>query len=241
MSLLSRIRASVPNAITCTSLILGCVSIVFSFHFSECYGSLKGYQVAFLLIGLAAVCDFLDGAAARALKAYSELGKQLDSLSDLVSFGVAPSMLVYNMFVEHQIVNVPYWATFVAFLIPVFGELRLARFNIDTRQSTSFRGMPIPASAIFWIGAVAFSEEIMYAGFLPLSLLVVAVSLLMVADGFKMFSLKFKNFRFADNWPRFLLIAAAIVLVALLGVPGLAVTILLYVVLSACVGDLSGR
>jgi CDP-diacylglycerol--serine O-phosphatidyltransferase len=135
----------------------------------------------------------------------------------------------------------PEWLAFIAFVIPVFGELRLARFNIDTRQTTSFRGMPIPANAIFWIGTVALTEEICYIGAWPMALLIVAVASLMVADGFKMFSLKFKNFRPAENWPRFVLVGGAVVLVALLGVPGLAATILLYVAMSAIVGDLAGH
>lgn len=239
MTLFTKIRASLPNAITCTSLFLGCVAVVFSFNYNDVVAGLAGYEWAFILIGLAAVCDFMDGAAARALKAYSELGKQLDSLSDLVSFGVAPAMLVYNMMSLHA--TGCGWLSYVAFMIPVFGELRLARFNIDTRQSTSFRGMPIPANAIFWIGAVAFTEQIAYIGEWPMAIMVLLVSVLMVADGFKMFSLKFKNFALAANWPRFLLLAGAVVLVTVLGVPGLSAVILLYILLSAIVGDLAGR
>ena len=92
--MLDKIKSNIPNTITCLSLVCGCMAIIASFGYDTILvGSLKGYQLAFILIGVAAVCDFLDGAAARALHAYSTLGKELDSLSDLVSFGVAPGML----------------------------------------------------------------------------------------------------------------------------------------------------
>lgn len=112
------------------------------------------------------------------LHAYSNLGKQLDSLSDLVSFGVAPGMLVYNMMTLQA---GPAWLPFVAIFIPLMGELRLARFNIDDRQTTSFLGMPIPANAIFWIGSVSWMTTHGYIGHWPMAVLVVAMSLLMVA------------------------------------------------------------
>jgi len=175
------------------------------------------------------VCDFLDGASARMLHAYSNLGKQLDSLSDLVSFGVAPGMLVYNMMTLQA---GPAWLPFVAIFIPLMGELRLARFNIDDRQTTSFLGMPIPANAIFWIGSVSWMTTHGYIGHWPMAVLVVAMSLLMVATRIHMFSLKFKNFDFRENLRRYVIILAALLFVISEGVPGLAWTILFYLVLS---------
>lgn len=151
--MLKKIISNIPNTITCLSLVCGCIAVIMSFNYDSVYcGGLKGYEWAFILIGIAAVCDFFDGAAARALHAYSALGKELDSLSDLVSFGVAPGMLIYNTL---QIYASHTWISYLAILIPVMGELRLARFNIDDRQTTSFLGLPIPANAIFWIGACA--------------------------------------------------------------------------------------
>ena len=130
------------------NLFSGCMAVVSAFHFNETIGAMQGYEWAFLFIGLATVFDFCDGLSARLLHAYSALGKELDSLSDLVSFGVAPAALVFNL-IQSQTGS---WVAFLAFLIAVFGALRLAKFNIDDRQTTSFIGLPIPANAIFWPG-----------------------------------------------------------------------------------------
>ena len=133
----------IPNSITCCNLLSGCISIVLL-----CNGFVAA---AGIMIFIAAVFDFLDGFAARLLKAYSPLGAQLDSLSDVVSFGVAPSFIMYyylNQVVKMDIggVNV---APFAAFFLAVFAALRLAKFNIDDRQTTSFIGLPTPAMGIF--------------------------------------------------------------------------------------------
>ena len=114
---------------------------------------MQGYQVAFVLIALAAVFDFFDGFTARLLHAVSPLGKELDSLSDAVSFGLAPGMVLYNMLVQYEPES---GVAYIAMLIPVFGALRLAKFNVSTDQSTTFTGLPIPANAIFWIGFTNF-------------------------------------------------------------------------------------
>lgn len=228
--MLRKIISNIPNTITCLSLVCGCLAIIASFNYDTLYfGSLKGYEWACILIGIAAVCDFLDGAAARALHAYSSLGKELDSLSDLVSFGVAPGMLVYNTL---QLSATTGWISFLAILIPVMGELRLARFNIDDRQTTSFLGLPIPANAIFWVGACAAIYRWGYPGDVITVALLIIVPLLMVMTGLKMFSLKFKNFNLRENLRRYLIIIIAIVLVATSGVPGLALTIIAYILLS---------
>ena len=206
------------------------MAIIASFGYDTILvGSLKGYQLAFILIGVAAVCDFLDGAAARALHAYSTLGKELDSLSDLVSFGVAPGMLVFNTM---SLYGEAAWPAFTALFIPVMGELRLARVNIEDRQTTSFLGLPIPAKAIFWIGACAAINSYGYPGDIIMSAGVIVMSLLMVLTGLKMFSLKFKNFSLRENLRRYIIIMAAILFVVFCGVPGLAWTIILYVLMS---------
>ena len=165
------------------------------------------------------------------LHAYSALGKELDSLSDLVSFGVAPGMLVYSM-LSHT-AGCPQWLPFIAFYIPVAGELRLARFNIDNRQSTSFLGMPIPANAIFWIGYTDFAIKNGEISPWISAALVIIVASLMLTSVLKMFSLKFKNASVADNYMRYIIIATAIISVALAGLSGLALTIAVYVILSA--------
>lgn len=225
-----KIISNIPNTITCLSLVCGCIAVIMSFNYDSVYcGGLKGYEWAFILIGIAAVCDFLDGAAARALHAYSALGKELDSLSDLVSFGVAPGMLIYNTL---QIYASHTWISYLAILIPVMGELRLARFNIDDRQTTSFLGLPIPANAIFWIGACAAIHRFGYPGDSITAVLLIVVPLLMVTTGLKMFSLKFKNFKLRENFRRYLIIVVAILFVVLTGISGFAWTILAYILLS---------
>lgn len=181
-----------------------------------------------IAIAAAAVFDFFDGASARMLHAYSDIGKDLDSLSDLVSFGVAPAMLMLNTMAD---AGSPLLACFITLVIPVCGAIRLAKFNNDTEQTTVFRGLPIPANAIFWIGAYGWIDTYYYPGWFPVALIIVAVSLTMTAR-FKMFSLKFKNFDFSENFCRYMIVVAAVVFVVMYGLSGLMWTILFYVLLS---------
>lgn len=219
----------IPNTITCLNLLSGALACVFAFHATETYGTFSGMQLCWILIGAAAVFDFCDGAAARLLRAYSELGKELDSLSDLVSFGLAPAMLLLNV---TDTLTGGSWEMWAALVIPVMGALRLARFNIDDSQSTSFKGLPIPANAIFWIGATAWlSQHGPLSGWL-MAVVTVAVALSMVCD-MRMFSLKFKNFALGENAVRYVQIAATVLAVIIWGVSGLAAAILLYILLSA--------
>ncbi len=227
--MLTKIKSNIPNTITCLSLVCGCMAVVVSFNYDARLLGLRGYELAFILIGIAAVCDFLDGAAARVLHAYSALGKELDSLSDLVSFGVAPGMLVYNAM--HLYSDCPLLLA-LPVLIPVMGELRLARFNIDDRQTTSFLGLPIPANAIFWIGICAAIERYGYPGDWVMGVALVVEPLLMVTTSLKMFSLKFRNFSFRENLRRYLILIIAVVCVAIAGVSGFALTIAAYLILS---------
>mgnify|MGYP002515709708 CR=1 FL=1 len=228
MKLLRKIKSGIPNTITSLNLLSGCIASVFAFADEAYFGSLQGYQIAFIFIGLATIFDFCDGLSARLLHAYSAIGKELDSLSDLVSFGVAPAMLVFNL-LEGQ--NAGYWS-FCAFLLAVFGALRLAKFNIDDRQTTSFIGLPIPANAIFWIGIVAWNHSYFYIGTPAMILLIVAFSWLMVSR-LNMFSLKVKTLAFSSNVRRYVLILGTISFVAVQGVAGFAWAIIFYILLSA--------
>lgn len=225
---MKKIRNNIPNAVTSLNLLCGCFACIAAFRCNDtlCWG-LKGYELAFVFIALAAVADFCDGLVARALHAVSNIGAELDSLADLVSFGLAPAMVLYNIMLNQ---GAGHWAL-IAMILPVFGALRLARYNVDPTQGTVFTGLPIPANAIFWIGFTAW-----YAvNFVPLwavILLIVALSLLMVCN-LRMFSLKVHNLAsFKQNWAQYLLLIAAVVFIAVLGLPGLAVTIALYVLLS---------
>ena len=225
---MNAIRNNIPNGITSLNLLFGCMACIAAFN---CYdpvcGGLKGYELAFVLIALSAVADFLDGLVARALHAVSNIGAELDSLADLVSFGLAPAMVLYNMMLGQ---GAGHWAL-AALLLPVFGALRLARYNVDSTQGTVFTGLPIPANAIFWIGFTAW-----YAIHpLPLwvvALLIVALSLLMVCK-LRMFSLKMHNLSsLKQNWAQYLQVIATVAFVVVMGLPGLAAAIALYVLLS---------
>ncbi len=221
------IKSQIPNTITCLNLLSGCIAIIFAFHSGETFGSLSGRECAYIAIAAAALFDFCDGAMARLLHAYSDVGKELDSLSDLVSFGVAPAMLMFNL------VDNP--ARWVALIIAAFGALRLAKFNVDDRQTTTFIGLPIPANAIFWIG---YTSWIMHHG-MPATwsviVTVLLVSFLMVGD-LRMFSLKFKNFSWRENFSRYVILLSAVFFVVTNGVEGLMWTIILYILISAVVG-----
>ncbi len=222
------IKSYIPNTLTCLNMLSGCVAVYMAFNVGHRIGCADGAIWAIVAIASAAVFDFLDGASARLLKAYSNIGKDLDSLSDMVSFGVAPAMLVLNVMLQYSATP---WLCFAAFLLPVFGGLRLAVFNNDTEQTTSFRGLPIPANAIFWIGVYGWISRYGYPGTAIMVILIVLLSLAMVGR-FKMFSLKFKNFDFSENFCRYVIIVAALVFVIIYGLAGFSWAILLYFLLS---------
>jgi len=223
------IRNNIPNAITSLNLLFGCMACIAAFHYNDemCGTALKGYQWAFILIALAAFADFCDGLVARLLHAVSNIGAELDSLADLVSFGLAPALVLYNMMLGH---GAGHWAL-VTLLLPVFGALRLARFNVDTNQTTTFTGLPIPANAIFWIGFTDW-YALHDCSVWIVALLIVVLSLLMVCP-LRMFSLKMHNLSsLKQNWAQYLQVLATVAFVVMAGVPGLASAITLYVLLS---------
>ena len=222
------LKSYIPNTITCLNLLSGCAAVFFAFNLGMETGSLSPMSWAFIFIGAAAVFDFCDGLSARLLHAYSPVGKELDSLSDLVSFGLAPAFLVMN---SMQAYGASVWVSAIALFIAVMGALRLAKFNVDTRQATSFIGLPIPANAIFWIGALAWIDSHAYPGDIVMALLIVAISLLMVSELGK-FSLKFANLSWRGNVRRYVVLAAAVFFVITEGVSGFAWTIVLYILIS---------
>ncbi len=229
MLMIRRIISSIPNAITCCNLISGCVAVYMAFHLTDTFAGLDGRIWTYIFIAAAALFDFCDGASSRILKAYSAIGRELDSLADVVSFGVAPAMLVLNVMQLHS--SHP-WAAFAAMFIPAMGALRLAIFNVDTTQSTVFKGLPIPANAIFWIGACDWIARYVYPGDVVMIAVIIGVSLLMVCK-MRMFSLKFKNFSPSENFARYALIIASVAFVISGGFSGLVWSIAFYVLLSA--------
>lgn len=221
------LKQHIPNTITSLNLVCGCLSIM---------AALRGeLMLASVFIGSAAVLDFFDGFAARLLHVQGELGKQLDSLADVVSFGVAPGFIIYALnplcsgsFCINQ---------YVFLLIPVFSAMRLAKFNLDTRQSDSFIGLPTPANAIFIAslpfimhydtyglsGIIAHRWFYVFFPFLSAYLLVAELPLL---------ALKFKNFGWSSNKARFILIAGCVLSVLIFKFAGVALSIILYIIIS---------
>ena len=226
------IKKNIPNLVTCCSLLSGCIATIMALD--------SQLSMAAFWIIIASVFDFGDGFAARSLHAYSPMGKELDSLSDMVSFGVAPGMIVYRL-LEQACETIPSLGTmavyvpFLALIIPVFSGLRLAKFNIDERQTTSFIGMPVPAHALFWASiGYTFYQSIPQnsIGFIAVVLVgVVSLSWLLVSE-IPMFSLKVKSLKWKGNELRYLLVMGAVLFVALFGALGIAGTIVLYIALS---------
>ncbi|MCM1163254.1 MAG: CDP-diacylglycerol--serine O-phosphatidyltransferase [Muribaculaceae bacterium] len=225
---MKKIATYIPNTITCLNLLCGAMAVVTALSPEVSLWGLSNQSLAFILIAAATAFDFWDGFSARLLKAYSPMGKELDSLSDLVSFGLAPSMLVFAL-----MRGCSSWAIvpFFSLMIVVCGALRLAKFNIDTRQTTSFIGLPIPANAIFWIGALGWINVHGYPGDIVMCVLIAAISLLMVSE-LKMFSLKFSSWGVRQNVRRYVIILACALFVVTDGLAGLAWTIVLYILIS---------
>ena len=219
-----------PNIITCLNLFAGCLSCIMTLEYNNYFG-------AFLFIVLAAVFDFLDGFSARLLNATSPIGKQLDSLSDVVSFGLAPGFVVFS-FLNTVSAGTFFETTFLpysAFLIPIFAALRLAKFNIDSRQESSFLGLPVPAGALFWSSSIpamipsvkGYETAVCFI----ILILIIALCLLMVSE-LPMFSLKFKGYSLKKNQWAYLLIGIAAVLIICFRLRGVSLTIVSYIILS---------
>ncbi|GHT07422.1 CDP-diacylglycerol--serine O-phosphatidyltransferase [Bacteroidia bacterium] len=219
----------VPNFITCLNLFAGCLACVTVLaHHNQ--------EGAFIFIVLAAVFDFFDGFAARLLKAYSSIGAELDSLADVVSFGVAPGFMVYTYLDSYQSGYLP----LLALLLPVFAALRLAKFNVDTRQTTSFWGLPVPACALYWASMILtlhyFSPSFSMVTMVCIVVLLIIFCLLMVSE-IPMLSLKFKNVEWKDNRWAFSIIIISVILIAWCSVDskpylGVCLSIIVYIFLS---------
>jgi len=198
----------------------------------------SNYQLAALFIIIGAIFDFFDGMLARLLKAYSPIGKELDSLADDISFGFAPAVIVFSLFKEVHypefLIGLKDYIPYLAFVIAIFSALRLAKFNIDERQTSSFIGMPTPANALFWaslsVGAYDFLTSPQFNA-LYLILLVFLFSGLLVSE-IPMFALKFKNLSWKSNKIRFLFLLVCILLLVFLGISGFAACIAWYILLS---------
>lgn len=228
-------KRHLPNFITCLNLLCGCLAIVYAFQGNLIMSS--------YLVFLAALFDFLDGLMARLLKAYSAIGKQLDSLADMVSFGVVPGVIMYNLLQQTNFgaITLNYkifvLMKFSPFLITIFSALRLAKFNIDPRQTSSFIGVPTPAVSIFFASfPLILQNDILGLGDFILNPfiligLIFLMSYMLVAE-IPLFALKFKNLKWLDNKIQYVLLLISIPLILLLFYSSIPIIIFLYVVLS---------
>jgi len=226
---------NLPNLLTCCNLICGCMATGAAFH--------GHFHWALLMIILGAVFDFFDGMVARLLHISSPIGKELDSLADVVTFGVAPSAMIFQLY---GYVQTPEWLQplapvlpYTAFLMAAFSALRLAKFNLDERQTTSFIGLPTPANALFWASLIAAQLPWLASprfNAVWLFLFMLASCFLLVSE-LPLFALKFKNLTWADNRVRYIFIAGAVLLLLAglftsLGLTAIPLVILWYLVLA---------
>ena len=224
------ITRHIPNMVTCCNLFSGCIAAVMAFQ--------SNYEAAILFIILGAVFDFFDGMLARLLNVSGPLGKELDSLADDITFGFAPSAIVFSLFKEVQypefMSGITEYFPYTAFIIAAFSALRLGKFNIDPRQSSSFIGLPTPANALFWgslvVGAHSFLVSDSFNA-IYLFILVILMSYLLVAE-LPMFSLKFKNLSWKDNKVSYIFLLICIPLLAVFHISGFAAIILWYILWS---------
>lgn len=219
------IKNHIPNTITCCNLISGCIATFWAFQ-GRC-------DLALLFIVIGAVFDFFDGMSARLLGVSSPIGKELDSLADCITFGFAPSAIVYE-YLRPDTELLP----FVVFIMAAFSALRLAKFNLDERQALGFIGLPTPANALFWgsliVGAGDWMKSTPFISS-NLSLVILAGSFiscyLLVAE-IPMFALKFKHWGWKGNEIKYIFLLTCIPLLAFLGISGLAAIIAWYIILS---------
>lgn len=234
------IRKHIPNIFTSLNILSGSIAIVFAFE--------GLFHITAIFIGIAALCDFADGMFARLLKAYSDIGKELDSLADMLSFGFTPAVVLFKLLQQTEgslslVVADINILPFAAFLITIFSALRLAIFNTDSRQSEQFIGLPTPANALFFVAipfALHYGAEssfwhplFAYITQDPYTLLglTIVFSYLLVAE-VPLFSLKLKNFRWAENSIRYVFLGFSVILLIFFGWYALPLIIILYIILS---------
>ena len=236
--MLHSVKRNIPNFITLCNLLCGLVSAWWAVS-----GDLKNAAI-FILLGI--FFDFFDGLAARLLKVASPLGKELDSMADLVTSGVAPGFILFYILKD---CGEPSWITYTALLIPLAAAWRLGKFNLDTRQTSSFLGLPAPSNALIWV-AVGFCYScqnwteialvpihnlynILFTGVGPIALAILALicSWLMVTE-IPLFALKFKNLKWSDNKIRFIFLIFCVMLLVLFGIIGIPFIIICYIILS---------
>jgi CDP-diacylglycerol--serine O-phosphatidyltransferase len=224
-----QIKKHIPNIITLLNLFCGCIAIIFITH--------KDFQTAFFFVSLGIFLDFFDGFFARLFKVSSPLGLQLDSLADMVTSGVVPGFVMYMMLADFDLETSNLYA-YLGFVVTLGACFRLANFNIDTRQTDSFIGLPTPANALFILSLplilqnenYIFISQILHSTWFLL-VVVVLSSYIMNAE-IPLFSLKIKKFTIKDNLLQIVFLALSIILLLFLQFLGVAIVIIMYVLLS---------
>jgi len=228
----------IPNFITSLNLASGFIAVILLFNGEP--------VMACWMLAAAMVFDFFDGFASRLLKAYSDMGKELDSLADLVSFGVVPGMIIYEMLTGSQNSSGDSFLSdplnlvfiFISVLMPVCAGLRLAKFNIDTTQKTSFKGLPTPANALAVISVVIagrYGNSPLAGSFMSSTYAIIVFSLvlsLLMVTRVSMLSLKFTSFGLRSNLSRYVLILVSVLVMVILGTEGIIFIIPSYIIVS---------
>lgn len=224
-----KVLRHLPNALTCANLVTGCIGIRFAIHGQLDYAAYS--------VWLACVFDFFDGFAARLLKVTSPIGKELDSLADVVSFGVLPAMVMFFLISNATEIA---WPPYVALLIAALSALRLAKFNIDERQTVGFIGLPTPANALFITALIFLPAPLNWTVSNPTTLVVLTIVLsFLLISPIKLFALKFKDWSWAENRVKFTFIGISVLLIGWQQAAAIPLIILLYVVASLLVGQFS--
>ena len=220
------VKKHIPNTITCLNLISGCIATYWAFQ--------GDYRMALLFIVIGAVFDFFDGMVARLLQVSSPIGKELDSLADDITFGFAPSAIIFSYLSQFSILD-SQLMPFLAFVMAAFSALRLAKFNLDERQALGFIGLPTPANALFWgalIGGLQ-GNEIYFEGMEWCIIIGLFISSYLLICEIPMFALKFKTWGWKGNEIKYIFLLTCIPMLLFLGIFGLAAVIAWYVILSA--------
>lgn len=220
------IKKHIPNTITCCNLVSGCIATYWAFC--------GVWDMALLFIIVGAVFDFFDGMSARLLGVSSSIGKELDSLADDITFGFAPSAILFDFLKSGGEYLPCRYLPYVAFVMAAFSALRLAKFNLDDRQAMGFIGLPTPANALFWGALIAGAGEGLAAspyGYYAVLVGILVSCYLLVAE-IPMFALKFKHWGWKDNEIKYIFLLTCIPLLAFLGISGLAAIIAWYIILS---------
>lgn len=226
---------NIPNFFTCLNLLCGCIAIVSVFH---------GNSILLVtMIFLASMFDFMDGLIARSLNAYSDVGKQLDSLADMVTFGVVPGIILYNIMVNRNPGDDELSSGFLSllkyfpFIVTVFAAFRLAKFNLDTKQSNSFTGLPTPAMGILVTSFPLIIKDDRWhiASIISNQVFIISISIILsvlMVSKIKLFALKFRSLKWNDNKTQFIFLILSVILFSIFLFTAIPMIIFLYIVLS---------